>query len=191
MGFFCRIKRYFEDLWHKICECRWKALLCAVIAVAGVTVGVALLRVFQYSWWYFNRCAFAETLFAGGFSLFFFFLLGSLVYFLCIILCNLIPHTRFLNYMLLFVAGFYCGANTAATIECWSVWGVFYAILVALPEIVGYFLASFFASCEYPTCRRFREAFSDFKHCLLILTVCFVIKIITFFVILRIITAVI
>ena len=191
MGFFCKIKRHFEDLWCKICEFRWRALLCVAIAVAGVSLGVALFNAFSCSWWYYNRCAFAEKLFEGGFSLFFFFAIGSLVYFLCIVLCNLIPQTRFLNYLLLFAAGFYCGANTMATIACWSVWGVFYAILVALPEIITYALASFLASCEYPSCRRFRESVSDFRCCLLVLTVGFVVKIFCYFVILRIITAVI
>ena len=191
MGFFCRIKRYFEDLWHRICECRWKALLCAVIAVAGVAVGVALLKAFSYSWWYDNRCAFAEKLFAGGFSLFFFFLAGSLAYYLCIVLCNLLPQTRFVNLVLLFFAGFYCGANTAATVECYSVWGVLFAIFVALPELAAYSIASFFAACEYPACRRFRESWCDFRQSLFILAVGFAIKIVGFFIILKIITAVI
>ena len=191
MGIFCRIKRYFEDLWAKLCERRWQALFCVAVAVLGVTVGVILFKTFSYSWWYCNRCAFAETLFAGGFSLFFYFLVGSLAYFLCIVLCNLVPQTRFLNYLLLFVAGFYCGANTAACIECWSVWGVFFAILVALPEIVAYTLASFLAACEYPACRRFKESWCDFQPCLLVLAVGLAIRIITFFVILKILTAVI
>ena len=191
MGFFCRLKRYFEDLWHRICECRWRALFCAAIAIVGVIVGVALFKAFSYSWWFYNRCAFAEKLFAGGFSLFFFFLIGSLAYFFCLVFCNLIPQTRFLVYVLLFVAGFYCGANTAATIECWSVWGVFYAILITVPELIAYTLATFLASCEYPSCRRFREAMRDFRQCMFILAVGFVVKIIAFFIILKIITAVI
>ena len=191
MSFFCRIRRYFEDLWHKICACRWKALLCVVIATLGVAVGVALFKAFAFSWWYYNRCAFADKLFMGGFSIFVLFVIGSLVYYLVIVSCNLIPQTRFLNFVLLFVAGFYCGANTAATIECWSVWGVLYAILVALPELITYILASFLASCEYPACRTFRESLCDFRHCLLILGIGLAIKTLTFFVILQIITAVI
>ena len=165
--------------------------MCALIATAGVIVGVTLFKVYDYTWWYFNRCAFAERLFNGGFSLFFFFLIGSGAYFLCIVLVNLIPQTRFLNYFLLFLAGFYCGANTAAAIVCWSVWGVLFAILVALPEIVTYALASFLASCEYPVCRRFGESWRDFRHCLVILAVGFLVKTVDFFVILKIITAVI
>ena len=191
MGFFCKIKRYFEDLWAKICECKWRALASAAIGVIGVVVGVALFKAFSYTWWYFNRLSFAETLFAGGFSLFFFFLIGSLAYFLCIVACNLIPQTRFLVWVLLFIAGFYCGANTAAAIECWSIWGVFYAILVTLPEIVAYVLACFLAICEYPTCRRFREAFCDFRQCLVVLAVGCAVRVLTFFVILKIITAII
>ena len=191
MSFFCRIRRYFEDLWYKICECRWKALLSAAIAVVSVVVGVTLFKVFSFSWWYYNRCAFAETLFGGGFSLFFFFLVAALAYFLCTLLCNLIPQTQFLNFLLLFVAGFYCGANTAAAVECFSVWGVLFAVLVALPELLAYALATFLASCEYPTCRKLREAFCDFRPSLVILAVGFLAKIIGFFVILRLITAVI
>ena len=191
MGFFCRIKRYFEDLWRKICECKWKAILTAVVAIAGVAVGVALFKAFSYSWWYFNRCNFAETLFSGGFSMFFFFFAGALVYYVCIVLCNMIPHTRFVNFVILFVAGFYCGANTAATIECFAVWGVFYAILVALVELVGCALASFLACCEHSACRTFRESWCDFRPSLRVLAVCLVVKIFTFFVILKLITAVI
>ena len=191
MGFFCRIKRYFEDLWVKICERKWHAIACVAVAVVGIAVGVALFKAFSYSWWYFNRCAFAETLFAGGFSLFFFFLISACAYFLCIVLCNFVPQTRFLNYFLLFLAGFYCGANTVATIECWSVWGVFFAILVALPQIASFTLATFLAVCEYPACRRFRESCRDFHHCLVILAIGFVVQILTFFVILKVLTAVI
>ena len=191
MGFFCRIKRNFEDLWAKICERKWRALICVAIAVIGIAVGVALFKAFSYSWWYFNRCAFAESLFMGGFSLIFFFLIGACAYFFCIVLCNLIPQTVFLNYLVLFIAGFYCGANTAATIECWSVWGIFYAILVALPEILCYTVASFLAACEYPSRRRFGESCRDFHNCMVILAIGFAVRILTYFVILKTITAVI
>ena len=166
-------------------------MLCFAVAVAGVAVGVALFKAFSFSWWYYNRCEFAETLFQGGFSVFLFFLIGSLAYFLCIVLCNLVPQTRYAVFVLLFAAGFYCGANTAATIACWSVWGVMFAILVALPELVAYTLATFLASCEYPACHRFREAWCDFRQCLVILAVGFAVKILTFFVILQLITALI
>ena len=166
-------------------------MFCVAVATVGVTVGVVLFNTFNYSWWYYNRCAFAETLFAGGFSLFFFFLAASLAYYACIVLSNLIPQTRFLNYALLFVAGFYCGANTAACVVCWSVWGVFFAILVALPEIVTYTLATFLTACQYPACRRLKESWCDFQQSLLMLAIGFVVRIITFFVILKLLTAVI
>lgn len=191
MGIFCKIKRYFEDLWAKICQCRWKALLCAVIAIAGVGVGVAFCKAFQYSWWHYNRLAFSETLFIGGFSLFFFFLITALAYYVCIVLCNMLPQTRFLVFVLLFVAGFYCGANAMACIESWSVWGVFFALLVTLPEILACTTASFLAYCEYPAYRRFKESWCDFRPCLVVLAMGLVVRIITFYVILKILTAVI
>ena len=191
MGIFCTIRRYFEDLWHRICECKWKALASSAIAVAGVAVGVAIFKALSYSWWHFNRLAFAETLFSGGFSLVLTFLLCSLLYYVCIVLCNMIPHTRFVNFVILFIAGFYCGANTAAVIECFAVWGVLYAILVALIDLVGYVLASFLAWCEQPACRTFRESWCDFRPSLRILAASLLVKIFTFFVILKLITALI
>ena len=191
MGIFCKIKRYFEDLWAKICQRKWKALLCAVIAVVGIVIGVVFCKTFQYSWWHYNRLAFAETLFNGGFSVFFFFVSCALAYFVCIVLSNMILETRFLSYVLLFVAGFYCGANTLACIEAWSVWGVLFAVLVALPEILACIAASFLALCEYPAYRRFRESWCDFRPCLLVLAIGVLIRIIAFFVILKLLTAVI
>ena len=191
MGIMCKIKRYFEDLWAKICQWKWKALLCTGIAVVGVGVGVALCRVFQYSWWHYNRLSFSETLFTGGFSVFFFFLMTVLAYYVCIVLSNMIPETRFLVFILLFVAGFYCGANTLACIESWSVWGVLFTVLVTLPEILACTTASFLACCEYPAYRRFKESWCDFRPCLLVLAIGLVVRIITFFVILKLLTAVI
>ena len=187
----CKIKRYFEDLWAKLCQCRWKALLCGVVAIAGIAVGIALCKVFQYSWWHYNRLAFSETLFVGGFSVFFFFLITALAYYVCIVLSNMIVETRFLVFVLLFVAGFYCGANTSACIESWSVWGVFFAVLVSLPEILACTTATFLAYCEYPACRRFKESWCEFQPCLLVLAIGLVVRIITFFVILKLLTAVI
>ena len=191
MGFFCRIKRYFEDLWHRICECKWKAVLTSAVAIAGVAVGVALFVAFRYSWWYFNRCAFAEKLFVGGFSIFLLFVISAMLYYACIVLCNLIPQTRFINFVILFFAGFYCGANTAAVVESFTVWGVIYAILVALIELIGCSLASFLASCEPAACRRLKESWCDFRASLQALVVCLITKIFTFFIILKLLTAVI
>ena len=191
MGILCKIKRYFEDLWAKICHCKWKALLCVLIAVVGVVVGIVLCKAFEYSWWHYNRLAFAETLFAGGFSVFFLFFICALAYYICIVLSNMFIATRFLSYVLIFVSGFYCGANTFACIEAWSVWGVLFTVLVALPEILACTTASFLAVCEYPACRRFKESWCDFRPSLLVLAIGLFVRLITFFVILKLLTAVI
>ena len=191
MGCLRLLKRTCEDTWEKLCNHKWRSILTALLCVAGIAVGVAFFSAFKYGWWFANRIEYAEKLFKGSFSLFFSFLLWGAVFFLCILFCNLVPSTRFLTYVLLFVACVYCGANTAAVIFCWTVWGVLFAIFVTLWEVIGYYLACIAACSEPACCRKFREAFCDFRQCLIILCVAFVVKIIGFFVILKIITAVI
>ena len=191
MGCFRYIKLTFIDIWDKICHNRWRSLLCGLSAIAGIVVGVVLFNVNEYGWWYANRIAYAEKLFYSGFSLFFIFLLSSAIFYLCLLLCNINPVTRFLNYVILFLACFYCGANTAAAIVCWSVWGVLFCILVTVWEVASYFIVCLFAICEISACRTFRETFCDLRKCLSLLVVAFTLKIIGFFVILRLITAVI
>ena len=191
MGCFHSLKRHCEEIWDKLCNRKWKSILTALVCGAGIAVGVTFFYVFKYGWWFENRIEYAEKLFNGGFSLFFSFLLWSAIFFLGILLCNLLPSTRFLTYVLLFVACLYCGANTAAAIYCWSVWGVLFIIFATLWEVLGYYLACISACSEPACCRKFTEAFDDFKQCLGILCVAFFVKIIGFFVILKIITAVI
>lgn len=191
MGLILILKRGCEDIWDKLCNHKWKSLICALIAIAGVVVGVALFKAFSYGWWYNNRCNYAIRLFNGGFSLFFSFLLWTMVFYLCIVCCNIIPQTRFLTYILLFVACLYCGANTAAAIVCWSVWGILYAVLITFFEVIGYYLACLAVCCEPLTCSSLRESISDTKQSFAVLCIAFVVKIICFFVILRLLTAVI
>ena len=179
------------DIWDKICNHRWKSLLCALCSIAGIIVGVVLFNVSKDGWWYENRIAYAERLFCGGFSLFFLFLLWTVILYFCLIFSNIHPATKFLNCVILFVCCLYCGANTAAAIVCWSVWGVLFCILVTVAEVISYYIVCFVALCEPSSCRTLRETFCDFRQCATILAVAFVVKIVGFFIILRIITAVI
>ena len=191
MGCFRLITNYCEDVWDRLRNNKWKSILTALVCVAGIALGAVLFNVFKYGWWFDNRVSYAEKLFQGSFSLFFSFLLWTAAFYFCMLLSNLIPATRFLNYFLLFVACFYCGANTAAAIYCWTVWGVLFAIFATLWEVIGYYLACI-ATCTEPTgCSKLNEAFCDFKPTLAVLIVAFLIKIIGFFVILKIITAII
>ena len=191
MGCFRYLKTTCIDIWENICNHRWKSLIVVLFAIAGIVVGVVLFNVSKYGWWYGNRIAYAERLFNGGFSLFFFFLLWSVVLYFILIFSNIHPSTNWLNCVILFVCCFYAGANTTATITCFSVWGVLFCIFVTLPEIIGYYIVCFVAFCEPSSCRTFRETMCDYRQCAIILAFAFVVKIIGFFVILRIITAVI
>ena len=191
MGCFRYLKFTCIDIWEKMCNHKWKSLICALSAIAGIIIGVVLFNVSKYGWWYGNRIAYAERLFNGGFSLFFFFLLWMTILYFALIFSNLHPATHFLNCVLLFVCCFYVGANTASTIVCFSVWGVLFCILVSVAEVISYYLVCLVAFCEPSSCRTLREAFCDFRQCATILAVAFVVKIIGFFVILRLITAVI
>ena len=191
MRLFRTCKLVWEDSWQKLCHNKWKTICCALVAVAGVVVGVVLTNVFRYSWWFENRCEYASKLFDGGFGLFFSFLLWTAVYFLCLAMCNVFPSTKYLSCAALFAACFYCGANTMAAILYWSVWGVLFALLVTAVEVVGYFAACLVTCCEPSCCRTLKEAFCDAKLCFWVLAAAFLVKIVSFFVILRIITAVI
>ena len=191
MRIFTKIKFSVEDLLQKICVNKWKSIVCAVAAIAGLVVGAVFVNVFSYSWWYENRCNYAYSLFEGGFGLFFSFLLWTAVYFLCLAMCNVFPSTKYLSCAALFAACFYCGANTMAAILYWSVWGVLFALLVTAVEVVGYFAACLVTCCEPSCCRTLKEAFCDAKLCFWVLAAAFLVKIVCFFVILRIITAVI
>ena len=191
MSCFRYLKLTCIDIWDDICNHKWRSLLCALFAIGGVVVGVVLFNVDKFGWWYNNRIVFAEKLFNGGFSLFFLFLLWTVILYLCIIFSNIHPATKFLNCVILFACCLYCGANTAAAIACWSVWGVIFCICVTVEEVIGYYIACLVAFCEPSFCRSLRETFCDFRQCAAILTVAFIVKIVGYFVILRLITAVI
>ena len=191
MGILRSLKRGCEDVWDTLCNHKWKSIICAFVSIAGIVVGVVLFKKYSYGWWYNNRCEYAFKLFDGQFYLLFIFLLWMIVFFLCIVGCSTIPQTKFLALILLFVSCLYCGANTAATIVCLSVWGILYAIFVTLFEVIGYYLAVSVAWCEPTPCRSFRESLCDNKQVFSILCIAFIVRIIGYFVILRILTAVI
>ncbi len=191
MRLFRKVRFAAEDLWQTVCDHKWLSLVCTAVAVAGVVLGVILVNVFEYSWWYENRCNYAYRLFEGGLGLFFSFLLWTSVYYVCIAFCQTLPQIKYLSCLALFVACFYCGATAAAVIVCISVWGILFALLVSVAEVAGLLLACITA-CGTVCCRRtFREAICDTKLSFALLAVAFAVKIIAFFVILRLLTAVI
>ena len=191
MKLFRKIKLTCEDIWQQACDHKWKTLICALVAVVGTVVGVALFKAFEYSWWYLNRCDYATKLFEGGFGLFFSFLIWSAAFYILLLCCNLVPQTKYLAMVLLFVACFYCGANTAATVTYWSVWGILFAILVTLVEIIGYMFSVLCSCCMPSACRTIRESFCDTKRSFHIIIAAFLLKTVMFFVILRLLTSVI
>lgn len=191
MGIFRVIKYRVEDIWNKLCNHWLKTLLCVLVAIAGVTVGVVMLNSFGYNWWCMNRYHYADRLFEGGFALLILFAASILLFYFCLVGCNIHPATRYLSFVVLFVACFYCGANTAAAIASWSLWGVLFAIFVTLVQVVGYLLCCALSLCEAPICRTFKETVCDLKPSFYVLLVTFLLKILGFFVILKIITSVI
>ncbi len=186
-----KIKFGAEDLWQTLCVHKWKTTVCALVAIVGVAVGGVFVKTFAYSWWYNNRCEYAYKLFEGNFGLLFSFLLWTAVFYGCLLACQLIPSIKYVSLVALAAACFYCGANTAAAIMCWSVWGILFALLVTSIEVVGYFLSCLLCCCQPAACRSVREAFCDTKPALLILIGAFAAKFIAFFIILRLLTAVI
>lgn len=191
MKIFRKVKFTLEDVWQKICVHKWISLACALVATAGLVLGIVFVNAFRYTWWFENRCNYAYSLFEGGFGLFFAFLFWTAVFYLCIAFCNMFPRTKYLACAALFVACLYCGANTAAAVICWSVWGILFACLVSLAEVLGYMVAALLVCCEPSACRTFKEACCDSKQSFKVLLAAFSVKIVSFFIILRILTAVI
>ena len=185
------LKNFCQDIKYKICANKLKMLLCGIISLVGVVLGFVLLHVFSYTWWYSNRCTYAEKIYGGGFSLVFDFLLGYAIFYLATVICNLSPKARFLVFVVLLVGCLYCGANAAAVISIWTVWGVMYAAFAMAVQLAGFCLCSFAICCMPSACQSFGEIIRDTKSALLIIVASFIVKILGFFVILKILTAVI
>ncbi len=191
MGFIHYIKNTVYDIGYKICAYKWRFIMCAVFCVAGIACGIAFFYAFQYGWWYFNRCEFANKLMAGGFSAFLLFLLSYLVLYLILILCNMLKETYWLCCVATFIACLYVGATVVALFTVSVIWGVLFVILIALEDIAVYCMSCFVCLCEKPICRKFDEAVRDFHQVGILLALGFIYKIVAFFVIMKILTAVI
>ncbi|MCM1533484.1 MAG: hypothetical protein NC099_02405 [Corallococcus sp.] len=165
--------------------------LCAIVCALGIVVGVALYCAFKYGWWYYNRYCFADLLFGGGFKPFLVFAAHYAIMFLLFSLCNMFKRTRWLSYLFTFVYCLYCGANTAALIEYAPLWGILYIILIAVEETFILSVSCFMCCCEEPMRRSFIESVRDLKLVVFVLITGFIYKIISFFVILKLLTALI
>ena len=115
MSNFCFIRYQLDDIWHKIVCNRFKAIICSIIAVAGVAVGVAF---------------FVLLIMVGGIgtdviSLKNFrrrvrrtnnFLISYILIFICIALCNMLACTKVFILLCYFYFGIvlrrqYCGID--------------------------------------------------------------------------------
>lgn len=191
MKLFRKLRFFAEDIWQTICCHKWLTLFCAFVAVAGAVVGGVLVKVFECTWWYGNRYEYAFKLFEGGFGLFFTFFLWTAIFYFCLLCCCVNPHLKYVSLLPMFVACFYCGANTAAAIMARSVWGILFAVLVTVAEVAGYFFAVLSLCCTSSARRTLREAYCDTKVVLGILIAAFLTKIFAFFVVLRLLTSII
>ncbi len=186
-----KIKYALDDMWQQACAHKWCTLISIACAVVGIVLGAVLVSVFRYSWWFDNRYQYAVRLFEGGFGLFFSFLAGFGLFYVVAVCCLMLPQTKPLCYVVLTACCFYCGANTAAAIIFSSVWGILYAVIVSLGEVVCYVAANILL-CGAPCERRtLREAFCDSRGAFWALCIAFAAKFVCFFVVLRILTALI
>jgi len=188
MKIFC-CTNFFDDILNKLRAYKWRAVFCAVLSIIGIVLGVVLFNAAEYDWWYMNRCSFADRIFNGGFSLFFYFFFTSAVYFLLLVLCGMRRFTQFICLIILTVYSLYCGANAAAVIVCYKVYGILFVILVVTVEAAGYFLACFLCMCECACQKTFKESCRDLRGVFCVVLLNFLVKIICFFVVLRILTA--
>lgn len=189
MKFVKEIKRYFDDILDSLRTYKWRAIICAVICALGIALGIVLYNISNENWWCANRCAYAELLYLGEFKSFFSFLAAATLFVTLLTLCNMTQICKILSCLVLFVFSLYVGANSVAVIACYGVFGILCVICVLIVDIVGYFFATF--CCMLQQCGEcsFRRAFCGIRQSVYIILMCFCVKIVSFFVILRIITA--
>lgn len=188
MGFLSYIKYSFCDLFDKVRCFKWKFVLCAIVTVIGFVLGIVFFSVFAYGWWYYNRCTYASKLMEAGFNVLISFVITAVLVYLAFVLCNMTRITHYLALIVNFVACFYCGATVAALFTYSVMWGVLYALFVALPWLVTMCFCCFVCLCEAPICRSFCESARDSKALSFVLAIGLACKILTLFVILKILT---
>lgn len=191
MGFIHYFKNSVDDIVCNICANKWRFIFCSIVCLLGAACGIALFYAFQYGWWYFNRCDFANKLMEGGFTILLVFIGTTALSYLCIILCNILKETCRLSCVVLFVSSLYLGATAVALITMSIMWGVLYIIFIAIEDFAINCFTCFVCCNEKPICRRFPEAVCDLKQAALVMAVGLIYKIIAYFVILKILTAVI
>lgn len=191
MNLLCFIKYHTDDLFCKVRACKWKFILCVALSVIGFALGIALFCASNYGWWYYNRCDFAAKIITTSFSVVVSFVLGCVLLYLLLILCNMSRPTRYFVYVVNVISCIYCGATTAAVFVYSVVWGILYAVLVSAEWLVTVCFACFVCVCEKPYCRRFCESARDLKQLAVVLFLGLLYKIIALFVILKLLTALI
>lgn len=191
MGFVHYFKNSVDDLFGNICANKWRFVLCVIICLLGAACGIAFVCAFQYGWWYYNRCDFACKLMQGGFTIFVIFLIGTALLYVTLILCNMLKETCRLSCIPVFAACLYLGATTAALFTMSVMWGVLFIVFVVLEDLAINCFACFVCFNEKPICRRFTEAVCDLKQLALVLAVGLIYKIFAYFVIIKILTAII
>ncbi len=188
MGFLCFVRYSFQEIACRLRMYRWKLILCIAVSLAGFVLGIALFCTCGYGWWYYNRCNFACKITEAGFSVLLTFIIAAAVIYVLLTLCSMLRQTHFLAYLVNLLACFYCGATLAAIFVYSTVWGILYAVFVAVLWLATICLSCFVCISELHINRCFGEAVSDMKLTAFVLTAGVIYKIIALFVILKILT---
>lgn len=188
MGFLSYLKYGFCDVFDKIRIYKWRLVLCVALSIAGFVLGIVLFNVSAYGWWYYNRCSFASKLVEAGFSVLIAFVVSSALIYFSYALCNMTRFTRYFALLLNVIVCLYCGATVSALFVYSVMWGILYAILVAVEWMAAVCLGCFVCLCMQPICRTFCEAIRDSRELLFILLVGLIYKIIALFVVIKLLT---
>ena len=193
MGFFCYLKYNICDIFCRVRAKRWRFVFCCIVSLVGFALGVALFCVSysRFGWWYYNRCNFASKLATAGFSVLISYVLTTTLVYILFVLSAMLRQTHYLCILINLVVCFYCGATLAATFVYSALWGVLYAVFVAIPWLIIMCFSCFICLCEPPVCRNFIESNRDLKPLAFVLTLGLIYKIFALFVILKVITVLI
>lgn len=191
MGAFS-FRRCGEDLLQQFRTHKTKLLLTCVFTLAGVILGVTLFCISQYNWWYCNRYDYATKLLYGGFfAVLLSFLLAATVMTVLCCLFSAWRQTKFLCYLLAFVAALYFGANLAAIFACVGFLGVLYGVFLLVLELAVNALCCFWVVTDRGCNYTFKQTVLNCRPIIIVQFSAALIKLLLFFLLLRPISALI
>lgn len=191
MGAFS-FRRCGDDLLQMLRTHKTKVALCCIFAVLGIALGVTAYCISNYNWWYYNRNEYAcKLLYDGFFAVFTAFLLPAVVCAALLCLFSAWRQTRFLSLSVVFLSGFYLGANAGALFTCVGAWALAFVLTMQLLGLAANLLCCFLVLADCSCNNTFKQTVGRCKPVFILQFAAVLAKLLIIFVLLRPLTALI